>query len=71
VEPSLKTIQERRAYLKQIEADIEAVSLAGNDQMRDIQGDIEQLEQEKARLLKSNLSLDQSIREKKTLLADL
>jgi len=71
VEPSLKTIQERRAYLKQIEADIEAVSLAGNDQMRDIQGDIEQLEQEKARLLKNNLSLDQSIREKKTLLADL
>lgn len=70
MEPSLNTIQDRRAYLKQIEQEIEDVTLAGNDRMRDIQDDIEQLEQEKARLLKFNMSLEQQIRENK-LLADL
>lgn len=67
MEPSLNTIQERKAYLKQIEEQIEAVSLAGNDKMYDLQRDIEQLEQEKARLLKTNLILEQKIRENKLL----
>ena len=65
MEPSLNTIQERKAYLKQIEEQIEAVSLAGNDKMYELQQDIEQLEQEKAHLLKFNLMLEQKIRENK------
>lgn len=65
MEPSLNTIQERKAYLKQIEEQIEAVSLAGNDKMYELQQDIEQLEQEKAHLLKFNLILEQKIRENK------
>lgn len=65
MEPSLNTIQERKAYLKQIEEQIEAVSLAGNDKMYELQQDIEQLEQQKAHLLKFNLMLEQKIRENK------
>lgn len=65
-----KTIAERKAYLEQIERDIEAVTLAGNDKLKDIQDEIEQADQERARLLKLNYGLEQRIRENKLILQD-
>jgi uncharacterized protein YoxC len=71
-EQKLKTlneeIRERSDYLRQINADIEAVTEAGNNQLLLIRAEIEGLEREKAGLLKRNLQLDQQIREKSTLI---
>jgi uncharacterized protein YoxC len=61
-------IRERSDYLRQINADIEAVTEAGNNQLLLIRAEIEGLEREKAGLLKRNLQLDQQIREKSTLI---
>lgn len=71
MEPSLKTIAERKAYLAQIEQDIEAVTLAGNDRLRDLMGEIDQADQERVRLLRLNYGLEQEIRERKHILAQL
>lgn len=62
-------IRERLAYLKQIERDIEQVTLAGSDKIRVVQGEIDQLESEKARLMTVNFGLEQQIRENRVRLA--
>lgn len=65
-----QTIAERKAYLKQIEEQIDIVTLAGNDKIKDIQDEIEQLDQERARLLKLNFGIEQRIRENKHILEE-
>jgi predicted nuclease with TOPRIM domain len=55
-------IRERTAYLGQINADIDMATLAGSDRIREISGEISQLEEERARLLTLNLGLEQKIR---------
>lgn len=60
-------IKERKEYLATIERDIEAVTTAGNNALFNMRGDMENLEREKAALLKKNYQLDQVIREKKRL----
>jgi hypothetical protein len=64
-------IKERSAYLDQVNRDIEAVTLAGNDRLREIAGEIEEAESEKARLMNLNLGLEQKIRENRERLARL
>lgn len=56
-------IKERKAYLDQIEQDIEAVTTAGNNQLLVIHGQIEVQESRKAALLRENFTLEQRIRE--------
>jgi len=56
-------IKERKAYLDQIEQDIEAVTTAGNNQLLIIHGQIEVQESRKAALLRENFALEQRIRE--------
>lgn len=62
------TIKERKAYLQTIERDIEAVTTAGNNQLFNIRGEMEQLEREKADLMRQNYSLLQQIRENRNAL---
>lgn len=64
-------LENRKAYLIQIERDIEAVTLAGADRLRVIQGEIDAAEKEKARLMKLNIGLEQQVRETRELLAQL
>lgn len=61
------TIRERKTYLDTIERDIEAVTTAGNNHLFIIQGEIEELNNEKARLMKQNYELEQTIRINKRL----
>ena len=63
-----ETIGERKAYLAQIEQDIEAVSTAGNNQLFIIRGEMAELENEKASLLRQNFEIEQAIREKRRIL---
>lgn len=62
------TIADRKDYLLQIEQEIEAVSNAGNNQLFVIHGEIEQLNNQKAVLLRENYEIEQAIREKRRLL---
>ena len=64
-------IVDRAAYLRQIERDIEEVTLAGSDRIRVLQGEIDSLEREKARLMKQLLGLNQQIRERKLVVVQI
>ena len=63
-----ETIAERKAYLEQVERDIEAVSNAGNNQLFIIRGEMQELENQKAALLRQNYEIEQAIREKRRIL---
>lgn len=60
-------IAERKAYLKEIEGQIAAVSDAGNNQLLIIHAEINEAERIKANLLRQNLEIEQRIRENKRL----
>jgi predicted nucleic acid-binding Zn-ribbon protein len=62
-----ETIRERREYLEQTERNIEVMTIAAADSMRELQGDIDELENEKLRLMKQLFGLEQRIREAKTI----
>lgn len=60
-----QTIRERREYLATIERDIEVATQTGAFALTEVQSEINVLNNEKARLLRQNLELAQSIRERK------
>lgn len=57
------TISERRAYLKQIETQIEAVSEAGNNRLFQLNSDIDRAERELAKVMHVKFKFEQQIRE--------
>lgn len=63
-------ISERSAYLVKINDDIDTATIAGSDRLRELAGEITALEDEKARLMKQNLGLEQKIRENKLRIAE-
>lgn len=65
------TILERKAYLAQIERDIESVTKAGSEKLQDVYREIEMAENEKAKLLQELFGIRQQIREHKTILSSL
>lgn len=62
-------IKERTEYLTRINDDIDAATIVGADRLRELAGEVTELEEEKARLMKQNLGLEQRIRENKLHLA--
>ncbi len=67
----LEQIADRKAYLVIIERDIEAVTLEGNNKLLYIKGEIDSLEREKARLMRLNFRLLQTIREHQSIVDTL
>lgn len=58
-------VNERREYLSSLERDIEIATIAGADKIRELQGEIDELESERARLLRLALGYEQRIRDAK------
>jgi hypothetical protein len=65
------TIRERRGYLDQLERNIEVVTISAADRMRELQGEIDEQENEKLRLMKQAFKLEQRIRDAKAIVQAL
>lgn len=61
-------IKQRKQYLEEIEGQITAVTEAGNNALFSIHGEINEAENEKAKLLRQNYDIEQKIRENRRLL---
>lgn len=66
-----ETIRERKEYLATLERNIEVATIAASDRIRELQGDVGELEDEKSRLLRLALGLEQRIRDAKVIVEAL